>query len=422
MKILQRHNTSMHWVFIYSIIVLTYACSQPKKESIDNEEKVIHEKGTFGYDLDFLKEHYDDLVVLKNGNAQVIVSPALQGRVLTSTAEGAKGQSFGWLNHDLIASGEQMEHFNPIGGEERFWLGPEGGQFSIYFKPESSFDFENWYVPKEIDTEPFELVSSSSSQASFKKQMQLTNYSNTVFNLNVSRTIKLLNNQEISSALDTELTENIQAVGFESENIISNNGENNWDKNSGMLSIWILSMLNPSPSTAVVVPFKEGDETELGKIVTDDYFGKVPSDRLIVKDEVLFFKADGKKRSKIGLSPQRALPIAGSYDAQNQVLTIAQFTLPENNHDYVNSLWEIQDKPFAGDAVNSYNDGPLDNGDQLGPFYEIESSSPAANLAAGESLTHIHRTFHFKGESDDLNRLAKTLLKVDLNEIEKAFD
>ena len=106
------------------------------------------QKGTFGYDLEFLRKHHKDLVVLENGDAQLIVLPAYQGRIMTSTAEGNAGESFGWLNHELIASGKFTEHFSAFGGEERFWLGPEGGQFSIYFKKGVDFTFENWFVPK----------------------------------------------------------------------------------------------------------------------------------------------------------------------------------------------------------------------------------------------------------------------------------
>ena len=56
----------------------------------------------FGYDLNFLEKYYDDIVVLQNANAQVIVSPALQGRVMTSTASGEEGLSFGF---DIILEG-----------------------------------------------------------------------------------------------------------------------------------------------------------------------------------------------------------------------------------------------------------------------------------------------------------------------------
>ncbi|HEY0466124.1 MAG TPA: DUF6786 family protein, partial [Polyangiaceae bacterium] len=65
---------------------------------------------------------------------------------------------------------------------------------------------------------------------------------------------------------------------------------------------------------------------------------------------------------------------------------------------YVNSMWERQAAPYAGDVINSYNDGPPAPGKPpLGGFYEIESSSPAAALAPGGSLRHEHQTYHFSG-------------------------
>ena len=53
-------------------------------------------------------------------------------------------------------------------------------------------------------------------------------------------------------------------------------------------------MFNPAPATTVVVPIKTGPEAELGKAVTSDYFGEVPAGRLVVKDGVIYFSADGK--------------------------------------------------------------------------------------------------------------------------------
>jgi hypothetical protein len=208
----------------------------------------------------------------------------------------------------------------------------------------------------------------------------------------------------------------VKAVAFESDNSITNKGTKAWDKKTGMLSIWILSMMNASEKTTVAVPYKQGDSAKLGKIVTDDYFGKVPADRLRVQNGLMLFKADASHRSKIGVSPARALPVAGSYDAVNNVLTIAQFSLHEGTTDYVNSLWKIQDHPFAGDAVNSYNDGPID-GKQMGKFYEVESSSPAAALAPEKSMHHMHRTIHLKGSKEELNKIAIKLLGAGVDNI-----
>lgn len=388
---------------------------QPK--SLEPEQKVVYKKGSFGYDKAFLSGHYKDLVVLENGLSSVLVSPELQGRVMTSTAEGDAGQSFGWINYDLIASGENKEHFNPTGGEERFWLGPEGGQFSLYFKKGAKFEFQDWYVPKELDTEPFALVASTKEEARFERQMKLENYSGTIFNLLVQRTISLIGKDQASKELGIRIPEEINMVGFASENSLTNTGSQDWTKETGLPSIWILSMLNSSKETTIAIPFKKGSESELGKKVTDDYFGKVPQDRLKVMDSLLFFKADGQARGKIGISPERALPVMGSYDAKNKVLTIAKFSLPEGRTEYVNSLWKIQDRPFKGDAVNAYNDGPLEDGGQLGPFYELESSSPALALKSGERETHKHQTYHFIGDVKHLDVLSKEILGVPINEI-----
>ena len=392
------------------MIVLSACNSDDEKpeNKADQVSKFIN--GTFGYDLNFLRQYHKDIVVLgDSATAQIIIAPAYQGRVMTSTTEGNKGISFGWVNHELIASGKAAEHINAFGGEERFWLGPEGGQFSIYFKKGVEFKFENWFVPKEIDTESFELVSSTKYEAAFKKEMHLENYSENKFDLTVDRTIRLLDKASINNTLGMSIPENVQSVAFESDNKVTNNGAIAWDKKTGMLSIWILSMLNASSQTTVAVPYKQGDSAGLGKIVTDDYFGKVPADRLKVDSGLILFKADAYQRSKIGVSPKRALPFVASYDAVNNVLTIAQFTLPNGATDYVNSLWKLQDDPFAGDAVNAYNDGEID-GEQMGKFYEIESSSPAAALAPGNSIQHIHRTIHLKGSKEDLNKISLKIL------------
>ena len=124
---------------------------------------------TFGSDLDFLKK-YTTVIVLSDANhkSQVAVVPAYQGRVMTSTARGERGISFGWVNRELISSRKFLQHMNPFGGEDRFWLGPEGGQYSIFFKKNDPFDLDHWFTPAAIDTEPFDVVRFNSSSVLFK--------------------------------------------------------------------------------------------------------------------------------------------------------------------------------------------------------------------------------------------------------------
>jgi hypothetical protein len=114
--------------------------------------------------------------------------------------------------------------------------------------------------------------------------------------------------------------------------------------------------------------------------------------------------------------------VLGSYDPGARLLTLVRFDRPPGASDYVNSLWEIQKEPFRGDVVNSYNDGPPAPGAKpLGPFYELETSSPAAALAPGESLVHRHRTIHCTGDDQRLDAVARGVLGVGLSQIRSAF-
>ena len=105
------------------------------------------------------------------------------------------------------------------------------------------------------------------------------------------------------------------------------------------------------------------------------------------------------------------------------MLTLVTFTLPEGAREYVNSSWDlVQREPFRGDAVNSYNDGPSAPGAApFGPFYELESSSPAVELAPGASLAHRHRTLHLVGSRAALERAVRGALGLSLSEIESGL-
>jgi hypothetical protein len=249
--------------------------------------------------------------------------------------------------------------------------------------------------------------------------MELVNYQGSKLTLKVVRKIQLLGAREIETSLGTALPAGVASVAYASDNRVTNAGAAPLRKETGLVSIWILGMFPPGPRATVVIPYKrEGT----GAVVADDYFGKVPSERLKVGEQAMFFRADGAHRSKIGVSFARARSLLGSYDPDGRVLTIVQYTLPEGPAEYVNSLWRFDVDPYAGDVVNSYNDGPTTPGGKpLGPFYELETSSPAAALAPGEALTHVNRTFHFTGEVAGLDALAKSLLGLSLTEIEGAL-
>jgi hypothetical protein len=363
----------------------------------------------FQQDLDLLNKYTEPIVLKSNGDqCQLILVPEYQGRVMTSTSNGSRGSSYGWINDKLIRSGEIQPHINAYGGEDRFWVGPEGGQFSVFFEQGNPFDLDHWYTPAAIDTEPFQLDSLSDTYARLSKTMHLVNYSGYKFRAKVDREVTIFDGSEIEKNLDISI-EGALFVGYQSENILTNLDQTPWKKDTGLLSIWILGMFKPSDDTWVIIPYK--NQLQLNT----SYFGAVPPEKLKITDQVVLFKGDGKSRSKIGLPPKNALSLLGSYDAANKILTIVQFSL-SNDQDYVNSLWEIQKAPYEGDVINSYNDGRV-NGNQIGPFYELESSSPAKELDPGQSIKHLNSTYHFQGEFKTLNALSEQLLGFDLSTI-----
>ena len=391
-------------------------------ENSTNTDSLEQQTLSFGKDVEFLKK-YTDIIVLQDesGKGKVAVSAALQGRVMTSTSDGDNGLSYGWINKPAFLSGDTSEHINVYGGEDRIWLGPEGGQFSIYFSKGKEFKLDNWYVPRIIDLEPYDVAASSQNEAVFKKDAELTNYSGTVFKIGLTRTVKVIERDEALRRLGLDDLEGISVVALENINELKNAGAKAWKKETGLLSIWILGMFNPSSAATIIVPY-QGSKTALREIVNDNYFGQIPDDRLKLVGTTVFFKADGEYRSKIGVLPENAPPWLGSYDADHGVLTVVKYSKPAGVADYVNSLWELQKEPYKGDAINAYNDGPPAPGVKpMGPFYELETSSPAAALQPNESIRHIHSTFHFKGSAAQLDPVIMKLFGITTKDIVNVF-
>ena len=376
-------------------------------------------ENTYGQDLALLAGQTDIIELAETDLASVAVSPAYQGRVMTSTLAGGDGASFGWLNGDFIAAGRLDDTFNNYGGEDRFWLGPEAGQFGLWFADGEPFDLGHWKTPAGFNAGGFDVVSKTDTSVEMSRRFDVANCSTTSFTCGVSRQINLIDAARAGELLGAGV-HGLEMVAFESVNVLTNAGGSPWTRDTGVLSVWILGQYKPLPRGKVIVPIRPGPEADLGPAATTDYFGALPPERCAVADDHVLFACDGAYRSKIGVSPRRTRDVVASYDADAGVLTLVQFNLPAdaNKLPYVNSLWEIQDDPFAGDVINSYNDGEAEPGaGQLGPFYEIETSSPAAELSPGESITHVHRTMHFAGGVRKLADLARATLGVDIGQI-----
>ncbi len=373
---------------------------------------------SFAADLEFLQQHGEVALLTAAHGGRIAVSPRYQARVMTS-AVSADGASLGWVNRVPIASGKTGTPFDNYGGEDRFWLGPEGGQFSVFFAPGMPFELEHWQTPSGFQEGAWDVAAQDAAFVSFERRFSVKNSSGTDFDVAVKRRIELLDAAAVSQALGLAVPDQVEWVAFRSDNQLNNVGARAWTRETGLISIWSLGMFVPADDTWVIAPFERSGS---GSVVSSDYFGVLPSERLRVDEPrgVVLFLADGKYRSKIGLSQSRSRPVAASYTRSEKRLSIIRYSVPAGPRPYVNSKWETQAEPFAGDLFNSYNHGTLEAGKFADVrFYELESSSPGALLEPGQALSHEHQTFHFIGEEAALDAIAMQVLGVSLSLINR---
>jgi len=372
----------------------------------------------FAATVEFMATHAT-VFVLKplDGGARVAVSPDMAGRVMVSSYAGDAGPALGWINRPVVA-GKRDPQFVNFGGAERLWLSPEGGKFSPFFAPGTKYTFDNWKVPAGFNDEPLKVRAQSTTRIEMEKDLELVNRAGTALSLRIERTVRLLEPAEAAQLLDCGFPEGVEMVAYRTENSVTNRGTAPMTKDTGLVSLWILSMFTPSNDTLVLAPVVK---SAAGPVVIDDYFGKVPPERLNYDrgQACVVFKADGRQRGKIGLPPARARDLVASIDYENELLTIMKFSR-SGEGDYLSNAWADSASPFSGDVVNSYNDGPPAPGvPALGGFYELENLSPARELKPGEKLSHWSAVVHLHGPLAKLAMIGRRVLGADITRIER---
>lgn len=342
------------------------------------------------------------------------ISPKHQGRILAVEAPFLRGASPSWIHHAALSAAELRPKFNPFGGADRIWFGPEGGRFGLFFDADTPPGTPGaWRVPAALDREPFPLVRRSADSAFFRRTMELSNRAGTRFTLVLEREIRLLSNTQALAALPELLNFANDVLAYESRNKVTNVGTDPWTAPEGLLSIWIIGLFEATERTVAMLPLNDtGSRLGLGAI-QQGTIGGIPDDRLRVSGSTVFFRVDGAAKGKIGLSPRHSTGFAGAYDPDVGLLTLIQFSPLVENDPYINTAWDDSSPPFGGDCVNIYNGQPEQINGRGKGFFELESSSPALDLAHGAHHTHIHRTFHFVGSPEVLAPVFAAFLNTD---------
>ena len=164
---------------------------------------------TFESDASFLRAHGELVILESPGGGRVAVSPKYQGRVMTS-AVLPDADSLGWIHRAFIEGGKTGTPFDNYGGEDRFWLGPEGGQFGLYFPPGKPFAFDNWQTPAAFQEGAWDISHRSPTSVGFTRKIAVTNYGGQAFTMDVTREIGILTRDAVVERLGIALDDHVQ--------------------------------------------------------------------------------------------------------------------------------------------------------------------------------------------------------------------
>ena len=255
------------------------------------------------------------------------------------------------------------------------------------------------------------------------KRMSLANYSGTPLDIDVDRTVRLL---------DRRTSPRISACSLDRT-----------------FAWWDSSRPTPSPTPAAsrgsAIPgwcrcgssgclrrlLKRQSRfhscragSTLGPVVNDAYFGKVPSDRLRVKGPVIFFRGDGQYRSKIGLSPSRARSVAGSYDGRAARADARPVHASGRRRAHTSTRCgkcsASRSKETSSTATTTVRRRQASRRSVRSTSWKRRRRRSASRPT--QQHTHVHRTFHLVGPAGDLDRIARATLGVGLGEIRNAFE
>jgi len=329
-----------------------------------------------------------DGVVLSGETGKVLVSPRLQGTVLVSTVDG---ESLGWINREAIASGK-----GGVGGADRFWFGPDGSQYTVFFEPGAPLEEKNWRVAPEVAEGEMKVLEKANDKVVMERVIRLKNHLGAEFNTRLKRTVTMV-------SAKSEVT-GVTGVAYRVENEITNLGER-WNHQKGLLALWSLGSFTGGEKVEVKLQVGAADKVR-------KYFTPFQKEQLKFEGGVASFRCSGNWRSKIGLAPEDSSGVMVSIDPERRLLTVIRYSVADGER-FPHAERGIQKNPYDGDLANVYNHGSLDRKPFDAPqFYEMESASSMRELKKGESIKHWQEVSHYRGDLKKLNELANLFLKM----------
>ncbi len=345
-----------------------------------------------------LGESIEKITIGAASGPQVIIVPALAGRVMGVSIEGDTGENLMWVDQSILDGTyftQKPAKWNA--GGLRTWLAPE----DLFFLPPDK-DASKWFVPAELDPAPYSVTAQSEHEVEMELITNLPANIGKVYNVKLTRRITLL--PEFAEPAAGALPEGVSYMGVRQFHSMENLSDQVIGKELPPVCLW--SLLQTHPSGTMLIPIAPGADPSKAY---REYFNPLGPDRIAVENGIISVKIDGKYRCKIGVNgPSAGKGIAFLRDdGGGQGVLMAQLFEVDPKGAYVDKPWG---KPSDyGDAIEMYNDDG-----KMGGFCELECHGPSKVLKKGEAQSHEMTLHIFKGPIPELQKIGSALLGADL--------
>jgi len=294
----------------------------------------------------------------RNGKGpQIVITPGLSARVLGASINGFSDENLMWVDETIMTGTywQKKPYFWNAGGL-RSWIAPE----DLFFV-DADKNPDSWFVPESLDPAVFRTVSANNREAVFEAEIELPANIGKTYNITLERRIALLTDppKEVGS-----LPTGVEYMGIEKTHSLTNRSDEVIGKDLPHVCLWSLLQINPSGT--ILVPLKKGADP---KTAYREYFNPL-GERLIVTNNIISVKIDGKYRSKIGVRPEaagRGLAFLRDDGDNKGVLFVKLFPVDPDGI-YVDKPWGKESD--YGDAIELYNDDG-----NMGGFADISDVS-----------------------------------------------
>lgn len=341
---------------------------------------------------------------------RLLVAPALAGRVLTSVFRD--GTEAAWLDRRAIAAGYGTPaRFHNFGGQDRIWLGPEGGPFGYFFAPGAKCEPDAWRAPRLIDRGSWRLLTRDRLGARMRLEGTIVDASGGRMRVRIVRDVRALGRADVEERLGARLPRSVESAGSESSQVLTRLSAAPLPPRPALPQLWVLGQFPCGPRAVVFAPLRAGARSAV-KPFEDRYFGPPGPRRILYTagdggPPCVLFRADGRLRSKFGVPVRHSSGIAGAFDPQRELLTIVRFDV-HPAAPYGSFLWSPRARELrGGDVFQSYNSGD-------GTCFELESVAPASPEAGSKARAHRHATLFLRGNPRVLRNFLRERLRIRL--------